>query len=141
MNTKNAFAACLIGALINAIFIYAPILNLTNFLLCAPLWASAIFSVWLYKRINGSLAFWHGVIIGLVIGLMTWIIELLSILILLSGGTRLMEASVSVISAVPALYHPTNILLMLFTLFGAEAEIVFGVFGGLAGGLLFRTKR
>jgi hypothetical protein len=45
-----------------------------NCVLCASFWGSAIFAVWLYRRLNGSLTIRQGVNIGVLTGLLAGLI-------------------------------------------------------------------
>jgi hypothetical protein len=141
MNAKNLVVAGLIGAAAGLVFANVPILNLTNCLLCAPFWASAILAVWIYKRQTGTLTLGQGVIIGTAAGLAAGAAGFFLSFVGLAGGEALMNSYKAVIPSDAGLELPADIPGALFNLCGVGVEAVFGAIGGLIGGLLFRTQK
>ena len=70
MNTKNLWIACLSGAVLTTLVSNLPLLGFVNCLLCARFWGSAIFTVWLYRRLSGSVTTGQGARIGALTGLL-----------------------------------------------------------------------
>jgi hypothetical protein len=141
MNIKNLAVVTLIGAALSVFFSTVPFLNFSNCLCCAPYWASAIFAVWLYRRMTfpGSLTLGQGVLIGMAIGLTATLVSLGLSLLGLVNSAELMNRVQSVVSS------NTDIDLPLETGFhfncNCGVEFLFGLVGGLIGGALFRTDK
>ena len=140
MNIKDLAIAGLIGAAASLIFVNVPILNLTNFLLCAPFWASAVFAVWIYKRLTGTLTLGQGVIIGLAAGFAAGIIGFLLSFIGLAGGAALADSYKMMLPPEAEIDIPDGSG-VIFNLCGVMVNLAFGALGGLIGGLLFQAKK
>jgi hypothetical protein len=141
MDYRNVTLAVLIGAAASVIFANVPILNLTNCLLCAPFWASAILAVWIYRRQTGSLTMARAVVIGIGVGLVAGVVGFLLSFIGWAGGAALINSYKSFLPADSGVQIPAEAPDILINLCGVLIEIVFGAVGGLIGGAVFRTNR
>jgi hypothetical protein len=143
MNTKNMWIAILSGAAVSLLLANVPLLNLINILLCAGFWVSAVFAVWLYRRLNGSVTLLEGLKIGAMSGLIAWGIGFLLSFVGLAGIQGLVNGAKAFLPADADL--GTNDLpawgAILFNLLGVVFEVFFGLIGGLIGGAIFRTDR
>jgi hypothetical protein len=143
MNTKNFWIASLSGAAMSLLVTNLPILGFVNCLLCAGFWGSAIFAVWLYRRLSGKLTVSEGIRIGALSGLLAGGIGVLlsftgltGIQGLISGLQNTMPpGSLGDIPAIPQVAGTVANLL------GMVMEVLFGVIGGGIGGAIFRTDR
>ncbi len=143
MNTKNLWIACLGGAALSLLVTNLPYLGFVNCLLCAAFWGSAIFAVWLYRRLSGTLTLRQGIAIGALSGLLAGVIGFLLSFAGLAGVQALMSGfeqtlppeAMGDIQEIPA-WAGT-----LMNLMGVLIEVVFGVIGGWIGGAIFRTDR
>ena len=68
MNPKNLLLASLAGGLISTILVNTPYVNLINLLVCAGFWIGPIVSVWLSRRLGGTLTLRQAVATGLLAG-------------------------------------------------------------------------
>jgi hypothetical protein len=142
MNTRNLWIAALSGAVLTTLVSNLPFVDLVNFLCFAGFWASAIFAVWLYRRLNGSLTAGEAVRLGLLTGLFAGILGFaLSFLGvaglqgLVNGIEQFIPADASTGEEIPAWG------VLAFNLFGVVFNVVFGIIGGWIGGALFRSDR
>jgi hypothetical protein len=143
MNTKNLLIAVLAGAVASLLLSNLPLINLVNCLLCAGFWANAIFAVWLYRRLNGTVTIVEGLKIGALSGLIAWAIGFLLSFVGLAGIQELMngvsqflpEDATLGFSDLPAWGA------IVINLLGVVPEVFFGVIGGWIGGTIFRTDR
>src|SRR5512137_1848677 len=141
MNLKNFWIASLSGAALSLLVTNLPIVGFVNCLLCAGFWGSAIFAVWLYRRLSGTLTVGEDIRIGGLSGLLAGAIGFLlsfagltGVQGLLSGFERtLPPGTLGDIPAIPA-WGGTVINLL-----GVLMEVVFGIIGGWIGGAIFRT--
>ena len=135
MNEKNLWTACLSGAVLTTLVSNVPFLDMINVLCFAGFWGGAIFTVWLYRRLNGTLVAGQSVRIGLLTGLFAGILGFALSFLGVSGLQGLMNELGEDAESIPAWGA------VIFNLFGVLFNIVFGVIGGWVGGLLFRTDR
>lgn len=143
MNTKNMWIAVISGAILTTLVSNLPILGLINCLLCAGFWGSAIFAVWLYRRLSLTLTQRQGLNIGLLTGLFAGIFGFLLGFVGLTGVDSMMRGAQQFMSpedvqnfqAIPAWGG------YLVNLVGVVFNIVFGALGGLLGGALLRTDK
>ena len=143
MNTKNLWIAALSGAAASLLVTNLPYIGFVNCLLCAGFWGSAIFAVWLYRRLNGTLTVSNGVKIGALSGLIAWAVGFLLSFLglagiqgLLSGVGQMLPADATKdMQEIPAWAA------ILFNLSGVVFEAGFGAIGGWIGGVIFRTDR
>jgi hypothetical protein len=143
MNKKNLWIAVLSGAVLSLLLVNLPYVNLVNVLLCVGFWASAIFAVWMYRRLNGSVTLLEGIKIGALSGLIAWAVGFLLSFAGLAGIQGLMNGAEQFLgsSAAPDTTALPTWGAVLFNLFGVLFEVFFGILGGLIGGALFRTDR
>lgn len=143
MDNKNLWIACLSGAVLTTLVSNLPFVELVNFLCFAGFWGGAIFAVWLFRRLNGTVLPRESIRIGLLTGLLAGILGFaLSFL----GVAGLQGLTNELATLVPAedLQDVEDIPLwgaMVFNTCGVIFNIVFGLLGGWLGGLLFRTDR
>src|SRR5512145_2142290 len=143
MNTKNLWIASLGGAAVSLLAANLPYVNLVNCLLCVGFWGSAIFAVWLYRRLGGTLTVMDGVKVGALSGLVAWFIGFLLSFAGLAGIQGMMSSAGQLLGSdaggglqdMPA-WAPT-----LFNLLAVVVEVGFGAVGGWIGRTLFRTDR
>ncbi len=139
MNAKNLVIASLIGAVLTVFFSTVPILSCTNCLLCAPYWASAIFAVWIYRRLTGTLTLGQGVLIGLVAGMLAGLVGFVLNIIGLANSTEVLKSVQSYIPSDANIDIPMKTSVNFSC--GIGFEFIFSVIGGLIGGALFRTDK
>jgi hypothetical protein len=139
MNIRNLAIASLVGAVISVFFSTVPFLNFTNCFCCAPYWAGAIFSVWLYRRLEGSLTVGRGVLIGLAAGVLASVVSLALSLFGLVNTAELMNKVQSVVSSNSNFNLPVQTGINFKCSIGVE--FIFGMIGGWIGGMLFRTDK
>ena len=143
MNAKNFWIASLSGAALSLLVTNLPIVGFVNCLLCAGFWGSALFAVWLYRRLSGTLTVGEGIRIGALSGLLAGVIGVLLSFTGLTGVQGLLSGlentlppgSLGDIPAIPA-WAGTVVNLL-----GAMIEVIFGIIGGWIGGVIFRTDR
>jgi hypothetical protein len=144
MNTKHLLTASLAGGLISIVLANAPYLNLINLLLCAGFWIGPIVAVWLYRRLDGSLTLRQAILTGILAGAWHALFGLLLSPLGLAGAGGLLKDVQPFVSAQDLSEVETNLTGiggMLFNLFGAGVDIVFGFLGGLVGGAIFGARR
>jgi hypothetical protein len=143
MNTKNLWIASLSGAVLSLLVTNLPYISFANCLLCAGFWGSAIFAVWLYRRLGGTLTLGQGAGVGALSGLLAGVIGFALSFVGLAGvqaltnslGQSLPTDALGEMQAIPAA------LGVVLNLLGVLIEVIFGVVGGLIGGAIFRTDR
>ena len=142
MNAKNLWIAVLGSAVLTTLVSNLPFVGLVNLLCFAGFWGSAIFAVWLYRRLNGTVTVGDGLRIGALTGLFAGMLGFgLSFLGLagLQGFTNGIEqfipADASTGEEIPAWGA------LAFNLAGVLFNVIFGTIGGWIGGAIFRTDR
>jgi hypothetical protein len=141
---KNFLLAGLAGGAAMALLTNLPILALGNYLLCLWVWGGGMFSVWLYKRLQGSVtlnqAGWLGAMAGLLGGMASGLITFYR-----GTGAGLLPGQIA--SQLPLAYaEQLQSMGMLpemvatFALLEVFAFVFLGAIGGLIGGLLWRGK-
>ena len=143
MNTKNLWIAVLSGAVLTTLVSNLPFVGLINCLLFAGFWGSAIFAVWLYRRLSGTLTVGEGVRLGALTGLCAGVLGfalsfagLAGLQGILNGAERLLPAeALGDVQNIPAWGA------IVFNLFGVLINVIFGTIGGWIGGAIFRTNR
>ncbi len=143
MNRKNLWIAVLGGAVLSLLLVNLPYVNLINLLLCAGFWVCAIFAVWLYRRLNGSVTLAEGMKIGVLTGLVAWAAGFLLSFTGLAGIQGIMNG-VQQILPPEALQDTSDFsagFAVVFNLLGVFFETFFGFIGGCIGGAIFRTPR
>ncbi len=143
MNNKNLWIACLSGAVLTTLVSNVPYVDMVNFLCFAGFWGGAIFAVWLFRRLSGTLDARQSIRIGLLTGLLAGILGFALSFFGLAGLQGTMNELSAVIPA-EDLQATESIPLwgaLVFNTCGVIFNIVFGMIGGWLGGLLFRTDR
>lgn len=142
MNSKFLWIASLSGAVVTTLVSNLPVLGLVNCLLCAGFWGSAIFAVWLYRRLSGGLTIRQGVGIGALTGACAGLLGFLLSFIGLAGAGGLSKAFGSVLptDAVQGMDSMISTLGgIAFNLLGVLFNVIFGTIGGWIGGAIFKT--
>jgi hypothetical protein len=140
MNTKNLILASLIGGVVSLLVANVPVVSLVNCLLCIGFWGSAVLAVWIYFRMTGSLTLGQAVAIGTLTGFWAGLFGFLLSFVGLAGAAALLNSYKSIIPANSSIQMPADSGLP-FTIAGVCVDLVFGIIGGLIGGLIFRTKK
>lgn len=135
MNKKNLWIACLSGAVLTTVVSNVPFVDMVNILCFAGFWGGAIFAVWLYRRLNGTLVAGQSVRIGLLTGLLAGILGFALSFLGVAGLQDLMNDLGQEAENIPVWGA------VIFNLIGVIFNIVFGMIGGWLGGSLFRTDR
>src|SRR5512135_2930030 len=143
MNAKNMWIAVLSGAAMSLLLANVPLLNLINVLLCAGFWVSALFAVWMYRRLNGSVTLLEGLKIGALSGLIAWGVGFLLSFVGLAGIQGLMNGAAQFLpgDATKGMQDIQTWAATLINFSGILLEVVFGAVGGWIGGIIFRTDR
>jgi len=143
MINKNFWIAALSGAVLTTLVSNLPYIDLVNFLCFAGFWGSAIFAIWLYRRLNGTLTVKDGLRLGVLTGLCAGAFGFALSFLGLAGfqGTvnelaqTLPAEDMQDIENVPAWG------MLIFNLVGVLFNVLFGAIGGWIGGAIFRTDR
>jgi hypothetical protein len=144
MNTKNFWIAAAAGGALSLLVANLPYVGFVNCLLCVGFWGSAIFSVWLYRRLNGTVSLREAIKVGAASGLIAGVVGLLLSFFGLAGVQGMMNGLEGIISAedlqgmeeIPAWAG------WLVNIMGVVFEIGCGALGGWIGGtLLNRTHK
>ncbi len=69
MDKKNLWLAAACGAVLTTLLSNLPFIGLINILRFAAFWGSAIFTVWLYRRLSGAVTVGQGLKLGALTGL------------------------------------------------------------------------
>jgi hypothetical protein len=144
MNTKNLWIAALSGAVLTTLVSNLPIIGFVNCLLCAGFWGSAIFSVWLYRRLSGTVTVGQGVRVGALTGLCAGVLGFLLGFIGLAGAAGLSNVASSFLPADTAQGMNSTVQAMgsiVFNLIGVVFNVIFGTVGGWIGGAIFDPNR
>ena len=99
MNTQNMWIACLSGAVLTTVVSNLPFIGIVNCLLCAGFWGSAIFSVWLYRRLSGAPTMRQVVVPSLLLRVSTTVPDAITVIVV---GTVIIALSM-VVNVVPLL--------------------------------------
>ncbi len=143
MNQKNLWIAVLSGAVVTTLVSNLPWVGLVNCLAFAGFWGSALLTVWLYRRLNGSVTFGQAVKIGALTGLCAGALGFgLSFFSLAGyqGLTHSISASLPA-GSIEQVRTAISADILAFNLVGVTFNIVFGTIGGLLGGPFFRSDR
>jgi hypothetical protein len=143
MNTRNLWIAVLSGAVLTTLVSNLPFVGLVNVLCFAGFWASAIFAAWLYRRLGGTLTIGDGLRIGALTGLFAGIMGFVLSFLGVAGLQGMVNGIEGLVPA-DASAGNTDIPLwgaIIFNIFGAGLNIIFGTIGGWIGGAVFRTDR
>jgi hypothetical protein len=143
MNTKSLLIAILSGAVLTTLVSNLPVIGLVNILCFAGFWASAIFAIWLYRRLTGMVTIGQAVLIGALTGLCAGILGF-SISFLGWAGFQGMVNGLSQVLPPETMQDMKNTPMsdiLAFNLAGVATNLIFGALGGLLGGAIFRTDR
>jgi hypothetical protein len=143
MNTKNLWIAALGGAVLTTLVSNLPLIGFVNCLLCAGFWGSAIFAVWLYRRLNGTLTVGQGVRIGALAGLLAGVLGFLLSFAGLAGAQGFLNGARQFLPA-DATQGMNDIPAWagwIFNLLGVIFNVGFGALGGWIGGAIFNPNR
>jgi hypothetical protein len=143
MNTKNLWIASLSAAALSLLVSNLPFIGFVNCLLCAGFWGSAIFAVWLYRRLSGTVTVNQGVKIGALSGLIAGVIGFGLSFLGLAGAQGFLNGAQDLLPAdatqgmqdIPAWGG------MIFNLLGVIFNAGFGALGGWIGGAIFDPAR
>jgi len=145
MNTKNLILAALVGGLVTEVLTNVPFLSLLTCVICVTFWIGPLFSVWLYRRLEGQVTLNMGMGIGVLAGVIAGVIGFILSLFNLAGVGDLAE----VMRSMPGIQEQdlqqmemlfSGPMLILFNLIGVAFTIFFGFVGGLIGGAIFRQR-
>jgi hypothetical protein len=143
MNTKNLWIASLTGAALTTLVSDLPFVGFVNCLLCGGFWGSAIFAVWLYRRLSGTVTIRQGVNIGLLTGLLAGLIGFVLSFAGLTGAQGFLNSARQFLpadatqgmNAIPAWGA------LVFNFLGVLFNTGFGALGGWLGGIIFNPDR
>ncbi len=143
MNNKHLWIASLSGALMSLLLANLPFVNLVNLLLCAGFWASAIFAIWMYRRLGEKVTILEGVKVGALSGLIAWAAGFLLSFAGLAGIQGIMSGAGQFLpaEAAPGMQEIPAWSATLLNLAAVIFEVAFGIVGGCIGAALFRTER
>ncbi len=143
MNKKNLWIACLSGAALSLLVSNLPYIGFVNCLLFAGFWGSAIFAVWMYRRLGEKVTIGEGIRVGALSGLIAGALGFLLSFFGLAGVQGFLNGSEQFLPA-EALQDIQDIpswVGVVFNLLGVLLEVIFGTVGGWIGGAFFRTDR
>jgi hypothetical protein len=145
MNTKYLLIAALVGGVATEILTNVPIINLLACLVCVSFWISPLFSVLLYRRLEGHVSLNQGMAIGTLAGVVAGVIGVILSFFNMAGVGDLPEIMRSMPGVQAQDLEQMKILfsgpmLIVFNLIGVAFTIFFGFVGGLIGGALFKSK-
>jgi hypothetical protein len=143
MNTKNLWIAALSGAVLPTLVSNLPFINLVNCVFFVGFWGSAIFAVWFYRRMSGSITVGEGVRLGALTGLCAGALGFVLSFLGWAGVQGLINElkpfmtmeDLQNVQQIPSWVGIT------FNLLGVIINVLCGTFGGWIGGLIFRTDR
>jgi hypothetical protein len=143
MNTKNLWIASLSGAALTTLVSNLPFIGLVNCLFCAGFWGSAIFAVWLYRRLSGTLTVRQGVGIGALNGLLAGILGFALSFAGLTGAQGYLNSYSQLLpqDALQGMEEVPEWAGLVFNLVGVLFNVIFGTLGGWIGGAILRSHR
>ena len=143
MNTRYLWISALSGAVLTTLVSNLPFIDLVNILCFAGFWASAIFTVWLYRRMSGFLTVGQGTAIGALTGICAGLLGFGLSYLGLAGfqGTANELAQVLSPQDMQDIMNVPAGTILGFNLAGVLTNIIFGTIGGWIGGAIFRTDR
>jgi hypothetical protein len=141
MNTKHLWTAALSGAVLTTLVSNLPFIDLINFLCFFGFWGSAIFTIWLYRRLNGSVTLSEAVRLGALTGLLAGALGFGLSFLGLAGfqGTANELAQILPAEDMQDFENMPAMGILAFNLVGVLFNIIFGTVGGFLGGLIYRT--
>lgn len=141
MNSKSLWIAALSGAALTTLVSNLPFIGFVNCLLCAGFWGSALFAVWLYRRLTGSLTVGQAVRLGALTGVLAGLLGcglsfagVAGAQGFLNGARQFLPADATQgMDDLPAWGG------VIFNLIGVVFNVTFGALGGWIGGAIFKT--
>ena len=142
MNTKSMWISVLSGAVLTTLVSNLPFIGFVNILCFAGFWASAIFAVWLYRRLSGVVTVRDGLRIGLLTGLIAGLLGFALSFLNLAGLQGLVASIEQFIPADAAKGEELPAWgAIVFNLAGVLMNLLFGTIGGWIGGTIFQPKK
>lgn len=142
MNTKYLCIAVLSGAVLTTLISNLPFIGFINVLCFAGFWGSAIFAVWLYRRLSGSITLKDSLRIGLLTGLCAGVLGFTLSFFNLAGLQGLVASIEQFIPADAASGEEIPAWgAIVFNIAGVLMNLFFGVIGGWIGGTIFQPKQ
>ena len=143
MNTKNLWIASLSGAALSLLVSNLPFIGFVNCLLCGGFWGSAIFAVWLYRRLSGTLTVRQGVKIGALSGLLAGVLGFALSYAGLAGAQGFLNSAQQFLpaDATQGMDELPAWAGLIFNLLGVLFNVAFGALGGWIGGTIFNPNR
>jgi hypothetical protein len=143
MNTRNLWIASLSGAALSLLVSNLPLIGFVNCLLCGGFWGSAIFAVWLYRRLSGTVTIRQGVNIGLLTGLLAGLIGFGLSFAGLTGAQGFMNSAQQFLppDATQGMKDIPAWAGYIFNFLGVLVNVGFGALGGWLGGIFFNPER
>jgi len=143
MNTKNILITGLVGAVITLGLTNIPFVSLVNCVVCAGFWLGPLFSVWLYKRMTGTISNKEGIWIGVTAGAIAGVIGFLLNFVGAAGATGIinqMNALLPQQDQIDLTGLGGEVFGWLFTLVGVVFDIIVGAIAGFIGAAIFKNK-
>jgi hypothetical protein len=143
MNINKMWIAVLSGAVLTTLVSNLPLIGLINMLCFAGFWASAIFTIWLYRRLSGKVTLTEGALIGVLTGLCAGVMGFGLSFLGMAGFQGIANELAGVLPP-EELQGMENIPfwgVLVFNLVGVFFNVIFGSIGGLIGGAIFRIDR
>jgi hypothetical protein len=143
MNTKNLWIATLSGAAVSLLASNLPLIGFVNCLLCGAFWGSAIFAVWLYRRLSGTVSVRQGVQIGLLTGLVAGLVGFGLSFAGLAGAQGFLKGAEQFLppDATQGMDEFPAWAGLIFNFLGILFNVGFGALGGWIGGVIFNSDR
>ena len=143
MNTKNLWIAGLAGAVLTTLVSNLPIIGFVNCLVCGGFWGSAIFAVWLYRRLTGAVTIRQSVKIGLLTGLLAGLLGLGLSFAGLAGAQGFLNSAQKLLpaDATKGMADMPGWGALVFNFLGVLFNVGFGALGGWLGGIFFNPER
>lgn len=142
MKQKNLWIAAASGAVLTTLLSDLPLIMMVNCLVCIGFWGSSVFSVWLYRRLNGGVTVREAVRIGALTGVLAGLLSFLLSFAGVSGLQGFVNNVSPLLSAeeLQGLNELPSWGTLLFSLFGLVFNVAFGTLGGWIGGTIFTRK-
>ena len=140
MNAKNLWIAALCGAVVTMLVVNLPVVGFVNVLLCVGFWGSAVFAVWLYRRLNGTVTPGQGVAVGALTGALAGALGFAVSFLGLAGLQGIVN-QIRLFAGQNAGSLEFGLgEAVAFNIAGVTINVLFGLIGGLIGGAIFRTR-
>lgn len=143
MNSKGFWIASTSGAALSLLVSNLPIIGFVNCLLCGGFWGSAIFAVWLYRRLGNMPSIRQGVSIGAMSGLIAGVLGFALSFAGLAGAQGFLNSAQYILPA-DATKGMNDIPAWgayIFNFLGVLFNVGFGALGGWIGAVLFDPNR